>query len=41
MSSSPPSTSLVINPRTADRIIRRWGDTGQLENVSHGKYRKK
>ena len=34
-------TALSINPRTADRIIRRWCDTGQLENVSHGKYRKK
>lgn len=32
--------ALGINPRTADRIIRRWCDTGQLENVSHGKYRK-
>lgn len=29
-----------INPRTADRIIRRWCDTGLLENISHGKYRK-
>ncbi len=35
------ATTLGINPRTADRIIRRWCDTGQLENVSHGKYRKK
>ncbi len=35
------ATSLGVNPRTADRIIRRWCDTGQLENVSHGKYRKK
>lgn len=35
------ATFLGINPRTADRIIRRWCDTGQLENVSHGKYRKK
>ena len=35
------ATSLGDNPRTADRIIRRWCDTGQLENVSHGKYRKK
>ncbi len=35
------ATALGINPRTADRIIRRWCDTGQLENVSHGKYRKK
>lgn len=34
------ATTLSINPRTADRIIRRWCDTGQLENVSHGKYRK-
>lgn len=35
------ATTLGINPRTADRIIRRWCDTGQLENVAHGKYRKK
>ena len=35
------ATALGVNPRTADRIIRRWCDTGQLENVSHGKYRKK
>ncbi len=35
------ATSLGINPRTADRIIRRRCDTGQLENVAHGKYRKK
>ena len=35
------ATALGINPRTADRIIRRWCDTCQLENVSHGKYRKK
>ena len=35
------ATTLNITPRTADRIIRRWRDTGQLENVSHGKYRKK
>lgn len=35
------ATALGINPRTADRIIRRWCDTGQLDNVSHGKYRKK
>ncbi len=35
------ATSPGVNPRTADRIIRRWCDTGQLENVSHGKYRKK
>lgn len=35
------ATALGINPRTADRIIHRWCDTGQLENVSHGKYRKK
>ncbi len=34
------ATALGINPRTADRIIHRWCDTGQLENVSHGKYRK-
>ncbi len=27
--------------RTADRIIRRRCDTGQLENVAHGKHRKK
>ena len=35
------ATALGINPRTAGRIIHRWCDTGQLENVSHGKYRKK
>lgn len=34
------ATALNITPRTADRIIRRWCDTGQIENVSHGKYRK-
>ena len=28
------------NPRTADRIIRRWCDAGFLENIAHGKYRK-
>gem|GEM_PF-6837602 len=35
------ATAPGINPRTADSIIHRWCDTGQLENVSHGKYRKK
>lgn len=35
------ATALGINPRTADRIIRRHCDTGQIENVAHGKYRKK
>ncbi len=35
------AAALGINPRTADRIIRRRCDTGQLENVAHGKYRKK
>lgn len=29
-----------INPRTADRIIRRWCDAGLLENIAHGKYMK-
>ena len=35
------ATTLGINPRTADRIIRRRCDSGQLENIAHGKYRKK
>ncbi len=35
------ATALGINPRTADRIIRRRCDSGQIANVSHGKYRKK
>ena len=35
------ATTLGINSRTADRIIRRWCDSGQLENIAHGKYRKK
>ena len=34
------ATALGINPRTADRIIRRRCDSGQLENIAHGKYRK-
>ena len=34
------ATTLGINPRTAARIIRRWCDNGQIENIAHGKYRK-
>lgn len=33
--------SLGINPRTADRTIRRWCDSGVVQNISHGKYKKK
>ena len=32
--------NIGINPRTSDRIIRRWCDAGVLENIAHGKYRK-
>ncbi len=32
------ATHMGLNPKSMDRVIRKWCDDGKLENVTHGKY---
>ena len=32
------ATQMGLNPKSMDRVIRKWCDDGKLENVTHGKY---
>ena len=34
------ATQMGLNPKSMDRIIRKWCDEGKLENISHGHYTK-
>ena len=34
------ATQMGLNPKSMDRVIRKWCDDGKLENVTHGKYSK-
>ena len=34
------ATQMGLNPKSMDRVIRKWCDDGKLENVTHGKYAK-
>lgn len=34
------ATQMGLNPKSMDRIIRKWCDDGKLENISHGHYTK-
>ena len=32
------ATQMGLNPKSMDRVIRKWCDDGKLENPAHGKY---
>ena len=34
------ATHLGLNPKSMDRVIRKWCEEGKLENISHGHYTK-
>ena len=34
------ATQMGLNPKSMDRVIRKWCDDGKLENPAHGKYTK-
>ena len=34
------ATQMGLNPKSMDRVIRKWCDEGKLENITHGKYAK-
>ena len=34
------ATQMGLNPKSMDRVIRKWCDDGKLENPAHGKYAK-
>ena len=34
------ATQMGLNPKSMDRVIRKWCDDGKLENITHGKYAK-
>ena len=34
------ATQMGLNPKSMDRVIRKWCEDGKLENPSHGKYAK-
>lgn len=34
------ATNLGLNPKSMDRVIRKWCEEGKLENISHGHYTK-
>ena len=37
---SDVATQMGLNPKSMDRVIRKWCDDGTLENPAHGKYAK-
>ena len=34
------ATQMGLNPKSMDRVIRKWCNDGKLENPAHGKYTK-
>ena len=34
------ATQMGLNPKSMDRVIRKWCEEGKLENIAHGRYTK-